>query len=95
MRQCCLDILHGNELKEVEVRDFWAALRTVSSIASEILPEDPPSIAPHLALQQEFEFAHMIYQMSRSVFRLKKGKPEIKKIVGTKCNSKQCLFICV
>lgn len=87
--------MHGNELKEVEVRNFWAALRTVSSIASEILPEDPPSIAPHLALQQEFEFAHMVYQMSRSVLRFKKPKSQIKRVVCTKYNSKHYVLICV
>jgi hypothetical protein len=34
---------------------------------SEILPDEPPSYTPHIALQQEFEFANVLYQMSRSV----------------------------
>lgn len=59
--------MHGVRLKEVEVQDFWAYMRTVSGIASEILPAEPPSLAPYLALQQEFEFAHFLYQTSRSV----------------------------
>lgn len=59
--------MHGVDVKEVEIQDFWTYLRTVSGIASEILPAEPPSLAPYLALQQEFEFAHFLYQTSRSV----------------------------
>ncbi|KAJ8920227.1 hypothetical protein NQ315_011888 [Exocentrus adspersus] len=65
IRQCCLDIMQGAQLTVVEVQDIWAYVRTVGSIASEILPADPPSLAPHLALQQEFDFAYLVYQMSR------------------------------
>lgn len=57
------------DLKEVEIQDFRTYLRTVSGIASELLPAEPPSLAPYLALQQEFEFAHFLYQTSRSVSR--------------------------
>nr|CAI5823135.1 unnamed protein product [Callosobruchus analis] len=53
------------EIQEVEMYDFWTQLRIASRIASEVLPPEPPSVGPHLALQQEFEFAHMIYQMTR------------------------------
>jgi hypothetical protein len=68
VRQCCLDIMHGVRLSEIEIQDFWADLRTLGCIASEILPDEPPSYTPHIALQQEFEFANVLYQMSRSVF---------------------------
>ncbi|VEN60143.1 unnamed protein product [Callosobruchus maculatus] len=55
----------AGEIQQVELYDFWTQLRIASRIASEVLPPDPPSLGPHLALQQEFEFAHMIYQMTR------------------------------
>lgn len=61
--------MHGNQLCTIEVRDFWMYLRTASNIASEILPDEPPttSLAPHFALQQEYELVNMLYYMSRSV----------------------------
>ncbi|CAG9858735.1 unnamed protein product [Phyllotreta striolata] len=65
VRQYCLDIMQDVALKEVEIQDFWSDLRKVGNIATEILPAKPPQVAPHLALQQEFELAHVLYQMSR------------------------------
>lgn len=61
--------MQGTELTVVEIQDIWAYVRTVGGIASEILPADPPSLAPHLALQLEFDFAYLLYQMSRLVSR--------------------------
>ncbi|XP_008198080.1 phosphatidylinositide phosphatase SAC2 isoform X1 [Tribolium castaneum] len=65
VRQCCLDIMHGVDLNEIEVQDFWTDLKTVGCIASEILPDEPPSYTPQIALQQEFEFANLLFEMSR------------------------------
>ncbi|XP_072393620.1 phosphatidylinositide phosphatase SAC2 isoform X1 [Diabrotica undecimpunctata] len=65
LRQYCLDIMQGVKLYTVEIQDFWSNLRRIGGIASEILPEEIPSVAPHLALQPEFEFAHAVYQISR------------------------------
>lgn len=67
VRQCCLDIMHGVELNEIEIQDFWTDLRKVGCIASEILPDEPPSYIPQIALEQEFAFANLLYEMSRSV----------------------------
>lgn len=69
VRQCCLDIVHGVNLNEIEIQDFWADLRTLGCIASEILPDEPPSYTPQIALKQEFELANVLYQFSRSVFQ--------------------------
>ncbi|CAH1115746.1 unnamed protein product [Psylliodes chrysocephalus] len=76
MRQYCLDIMQGVILTEVEIQDFWSHLRKVGGIASEILPAEPPKVAPHLALQQEFEFAHVLYQISRLVPILENKSPQ-------------------
>ncbi|XP_063921192.1 phosphatidylinositide phosphatase SAC2 isoform X1 [Zophobas morio] len=65
VRQCCLDIVHGVNLNEIEIQDFWADLRTLGCIASEILPDEPPSYTPQIALKQEFELANVLYQFSR------------------------------
>ncbi|XP_076265256.1 phosphatidylinositide phosphatase spermathreecae isoform X1 [Rhynchophorus ferrugineus] len=65
VRQCALDVAQGLPLRDYEIQDFWAYLRVASCIATEYLPEEAPSVAPHLALQQEFELAHLVYQMSR------------------------------
>lgn len=59
--------MQGIELREYEIQDFWTYLRIVSCIADEYLPKEPPTFAPHLALQQEFELGRLVYQISRSV----------------------------
>lgn len=69
--------MHGAELTAVEIQDIWAYIRTLGSIASEILPADPPSLAPHLALQLEFDFAYLLYQMSRLVARKPTNKNKV------------------
>lgn len=68
--------MQGVVLTEVEIQDFWSHLRKVGGIASEILPAEPPKVAPHLALQQEFEFAHVLYQISRLVPILENKSPQ-------------------
>uniref|UniRef100_A0A6P7H7D0 Uncharacterized protein LOC114348040 n=1 Tax=Diabrotica virgifera virgifera TaxID=50390 RepID=A0A6P7H7D0_DIAVI len=72
LRQYCLDLMQGVKLYEVEIQDFWSNLLRIGGIANEILPEEIPSVAPHLALQPEFEFARAVYQISRSVPDLEK-----------------------
>ncbi|XP_057652993.1 phosphatidylinositide phosphatase SAC2 isoform X2 [Diorhabda carinulata] len=65
VRQYCLDLMRGVELKEVEIQDFWFNLRKIGGIANEILPNETPSVAPHLALQPEFELANALYHIFR------------------------------
>lgn len=59
--------MQGEKLSYIELNDFWTYLRIAGCIASEILPAETPNFGPHLALQQEFEFAYMVYHLSRSV----------------------------
>ncbi|KAJ8983827.1 hypothetical protein NQ317_008953 [Molorchus minor] len=64
LRQCCLDIMQGVDLTDVELHDVWVYVKIIASIASELLPAGQ-SVGPHLALQQEFAFANLLYHMSR------------------------------
>lgn len=68
VRQCCLDLMLGNRLVEVELQDCWTYLCIVGHIAGELLPKDPPSYMPHSSLAPEFELANALYYMFRSVF---------------------------
>lgn len=70
VRQCCLDLMLGNRLLEVELQDCWTYLCIAGHIASELLPKDPPSYIPHSSLAPEFELANALYYMSRSVLFL-------------------------
>lgn len=77
IRQCCLDLMHGNSLDELELLDCWTYLRICGNIASEFLPSEPPTYIPHIALAPEFELANALYYMTRlvpvrKVARLKK-----------------------
>lgn len=74
MRQCCLDLMLGHSLSQIEIDDYWSYISVIGNIASELVPDAPPSYIPHVALTQEFELANALYYMSRSVDCLKNPK---------------------
>lgn len=57
----------GNFISQSEFDDCWSYLCVIGNIASELIPNSPPSYIPHVALAQEFELANALYYMSRSV----------------------------
>ncbi|GJQ85005.1 hypothetical protein Trydic_g3667 [Trypoxylus dichotomus] len=65
LRQCCLDLMHGNTVTESDVQDSWSHLNTIGNIANELVPLARPAYVPHIALAQEFELANAMYYMFR------------------------------
>lgn len=67
LRQCCLDLIHGNAVTESDVQDSWSHLYKIGNIAGELVPVAQPAYLPQIALTQEFELANAMYYMFRSV----------------------------